>query len=194
MKAIIFDCFGVLYLNSTLHFYETYVTDYEKLRPELLQLNKESDYGLITEAEQCRAVADLTGLELAFVSQHIRGVHSPNRDLIDFSQSLRPQYKIGMLSNIGLHVMDGYFSVEDRKKLFDATVLSAEVGIAKPHPYIFEIIASRLGVSAEECVMIDDIEENCAGADAAGMKAIHYLTNAQVKQELGKLLEPTSGS
>lgn len=188
MKAIIFDCFGVLYLNSTLHFYETHIADYGKLRPELLQLNKEADYGLITEAEQSRAVADLTGLSLAFISQHIRGVHTPNRELIDFSQSLRPKYKVGMLSNIGLDVMNGYFSVEERKKLFDATVLSAEVGIAKPHPYIYEIIASRLGVAAGECVMIDDIEDNCAGADAAGMKTIHYQDNTQTKQELKKLL------
>lgn len=188
MKAIIFDCFGVLYLNSTLHFYETHIADYGKLRPELLQLNKEADYGLITEAEQSRAVADLTGLPLAFVSQHIRGVHTPNRELIDFSQSLRPQYKVGMLSNIGVHVMDGYFSAEERKKLFDATVLSAEEGISKPHPYIYEIVASRLGVPAGECIMIDDIEDNCAGADAAGMKAIHYQDNTQTKQELKKLL------
>lgn len=188
MKAIIFDCFGVLYLNSTQHFYETYVKDYEKLRPELLQLNQEGDYGLITEAEQSRAVAGLTGLSLAFVSQHIRGVHHPNRELIDFSQSLRPRYKIGMLSNIGVHVMDGYFSPEERKKLFDATVLSAEEGIAKPHPYIYEIIATRLGVPAGECVMIDDIEDNCAGADAAGMKTIHYQSNEQVKNELSILL------
>ena len=189
MKAIIFDCFGVLYLNSTLHFYETYVPNYEALKPELLQLNKEADYGLITEAEQSRSVAELTGLSLAFVSQHIRGIHHPNQELISFSQSLRPQYKVGMLSNIGLHVMDGYFSVEERKKLFDATVLSGEEGIAKPHPYIYEIIANRLGVPAGECVMIDDIEDNCAGADAAGMKTIHYQNNTQLKNELEKLLQ-----
>lgn len=188
MKAIIFDCFGVLYLNSGHHFYETHVADYETLRPELMRLSRECDYGLITQSELSGAVADLTDLPMSFISQNLQGIHCPNQELIDFSQSLRPSYKVGMLSNIGVNIMDEYFSPEEREKLFDASVLSGEEGIAKPHPYIYEIMASRLGVAAEECVMIDDIEDNCAGADAAGMKTIHYQTNLQTMHELAALL------
>lgn len=188
MKAIIFDCFGVLYLNSTEHFYETYVTDYETLRPDLLRLNREADYGLITQAELSSAVSELTGIPLDFVSEHIQGIHHPNQELIDFSQSLRPRYKVGMLSNIGIDMMNKYFSLEQRQILFDAAVLSGEEGITKPHPYIYEIMANRLGVEAGDCIMIDDIEDNCAGADAAGMKTIHFQTNTQTKQELAILL------
>ena len=84
--------------------------------------------------------------------------------------------------------MDKYFSPEQRQSLFDECVLSGEVGITKPHPHIFQMMADKLGVKPEECVMIDDIEENCSGADAAGMKAILYRTNTQVLDELKRLI------
>jgi FMN phosphatase YigB (HAD superfamily) len=191
IRGIIFDCFGVLYLDATRYFYEHHVEGYERLRPELLGLNKAYDYGLLSQKELDQAVSDLTGLELPFVSEHIQGIHRRNLKLLEYSQSLRPEYKVGMLSNIGVGAMDDFFSPEERAQLFDAAVLSGEENLTKPHPRIFEIAAERLGLQLHECVMIDDLEENCAGADAAGMKAILYQSNAQVKAELKKLLGTT---
>ena len=188
IRGIIFDCFGVLYLDASRHFYEHHVPDYERLRPELMNLNKAYDYGLLSQDELDQAVSDLTGLGLPFVSEHIQGVHRRNQQLLDYAQTLRPQYKIGMLSNIGIGAMDTFFTSTERKELFDAVVLSGEESLTKPHPRIFELTAERLGLQPHECVMIGDIEENCSGADAAGMKAILYQSNAQVKAELKKLL------
>lgn len=189
IRGIIFDCFGVLYLDASRHFYEHHIKEYERLRPELMSLNKAYDYGLLTQDELNQAVCDLTGLELPFVSQHIQGVHKRNETLLDYAQTLRPAYKVGMLSNIGTGAMDTFFSLDERKKFFDAVVLSGEEGLTKPHPHIFSITAERLGLEPHECVMIDDIEENCSGADAAGMHSILYESNAQVQKDLAKLLE-----
>ena len=188
IRGIIFDCFGVLYLDASRHFYEHHVPDYERLRPELMSLNKAYDYGLLSQDELDQAVSDLTGLELPFVSEHIQGVHRRNQQLFDYAQTLRPECKIGMLSNIGIGAMDAFFPLTERKELFDAVVLSGEESLTKPHPHIFQIAAARLGLHPSECVMIDDIEENCSGADAAGMKAVLYQSNAQVKTELKLLL------
>lgn len=188
IRGIIFDCFGVLYVDSTRHFYEQYVTNYEQLRPELLGLNKAFDYGLLSEADMNDAVVKLTGLHLPFVSEHIRGHQERNDLLIDFAQSLRPGHKLGMLSNIGPKAIDRFFSPEERGQLFDGVVLSAEEGMTKPHPLVFTLAAERLGLTPGECVMIDDLEENCAGADAAGMEAILYESNAQVIRDINKLI------
>jgi epoxide hydrolase-like predicted phosphatase len=189
IRGIIFDCFGVLYLDASRHFYEHHIKEYERLRPELMSLNKAYDYGLLTQAELDQAVSDLTGLELAFVSEHIQGVHKRNEKLLAYAESLRPEYKVAMLSNIGTGAMDVFFNPDERKKLFDAVVLSGEEGLTKPHPHIFTITAERLGLHPHECIMIDDIEENCSGADAAGMRSIVYHSNAQVEKEITKLLE-----
>lgn len=190
IRGIIFDCFGVLYIDASRYFYEHNVTDYERLRPELLSLNKAYDYGLLSQAELDQSVSELTGLELSFVSEHIQGMQQRNVELLKYAQSLRKDHKIGMLSNIGVGAMDRFFDLKERQELFDAVVLSGEESIVKPHPHIFELAAERLGLTPGECVMIDDLEENCSGADAAGMKAILYQSNDQVKNELAAVLEP----
>lgn len=188
IRGIIFDCFGVMYVDSSRYFYEHHVKQYGQLQPELLSLNKAYDYGLLSQEELDQAVSDLTGLDLPFVSEHIRGVHKRNEKLLEYAQTLRGQYKVGMLSNIGIGAMDAFFDPAERKRFFDTVVLSGEESLTKPHPRIFELTAERLGLHPGECVMIDDVEENCAGADAAGMKSILYLSNAQVKAELEALI------
>jgi len=54
--------------------------------------------------------------------------------------------------------MDDFFSATERAQFFDAVVLSGEENLTKPHPHIFELVAARLGLRPDECVMIDDIE------------------------------------
>jgi putative hydrolase of the HAD superfamily len=188
IRGIIFDCFGVLYVDASRYFYEHHVEQYATLQPELLSLNKAYDYGLLTQRELDQAVSDLTGLDLPFVSEHIQGVHKRNEKLLEYAEELRKNYKIGMLSNIGIGAMDDFFNPTERAQFFDAVVLSGEESLTKPHPHIFELTAERLGLTPGECVMIDDVEENCRGADAAGMKTILFQSNAQVKAELDILL------
>jgi len=63
--------------------------------------------------------------------------------------------------------------------LFDDIVCSAEVGMAKPEAEIFRLAASRLGVAPEECVLVDDWDQNVAAAQAVGMTAICYQIDKQ---------------
>lgn len=65
----------------------------------------------------------------------------------------------------------------DRKllaELFDAVVISAEVGLHKPQPEIYRLAAERLEVEPAECIFVDDLQENCEGAEAVGMTAIRH--------------------
>ncbi len=53
---------------------------------------------------------------------------------------------------------------------FDVAVFSSAVGLAKPDPAIYELVAGRLGVGASECVFVGDgSDDELAGAAAAGM-------------------------
>lgn len=189
IRAVIFDCFGVLYVDYSREFYEKNVKNYDELRLQLTDLNKQSDYGLISQEEWRDAVVELTKLNKDFVVERLRSLKVRNEALLEFSQSLREEYKVGMLSNIGTGGMDRYFSAKDRAKLFDEVVLSSDVNLIKPHPEIFKLMAEKLGCTPGECVMIDDIEDNCSGADAAGMQAIHYTSNGQAISELHTLLQ-----
>ena len=39
----------------------------------------------------------------------------------------------------------------------------------KPQPEIYRLGAERAGLAPEECVFVDDLRENCEGAEAVGM-------------------------
>ena len=56
--------------------------------------------------------------------------------------------------------------------LADAAILSCEVGLAKPDPEIYLLAVQALGVPAADAVMLDDQPRFCAGATAAGLRAI----------------------
>jgi REG-2-like HAD superfamily hydrolase len=62
----------------------------------------------------------------------------------------------------------------------DALVVSAEVGVEKPDPRIFDIACAQLGVAPHQLVHIgDDDDDDLAGARAAGCGAVH------VERDLG---------
>jgi putative hydrolase of the HAD superfamily len=73
--------------------------------------------------------------------------------------------------------------------LFDAVVISAEVGMRKPEERIFRHAAALIGLQPQECVFIDDIEANVVGAEAIGMTGLLHtepgLTAARLSGLLG---------
>jgi epoxide hydrolase-like predicted phosphatase len=73
-------------------------------------------------------------------------------------------------------------------ELFDVTVISAEVHLHKPQPEIYELAAQRLGVAPEACLFVDDLKENCNGAEAVGMTAIRHH---DAKETIARLTELT---
>ena len=73
-------------------------------------------------------------------------------------------------------------------ELFDAVVISGDVGLHKPQPEIFHLGAERIGVAPAECVFVDDLRENCEGAEVVGMKAILHRGSAGTLPQLQELL------
>jgi epoxide hydrolase-like predicted phosphatase len=72
-------------------------------------------------------------------------------------------------------------------ELFDAVVISGEVGMRKPEPGIYLLAAERLGKAPEECVFVDDLGPNVRGAAAVGMIGVHHVTPQQTIEELEAL-------
>jgi epoxide hydrolase-like predicted phosphatase len=71
--------------------------------------------------------------------------------------------------------------------LFDAAVISGEVGMHKPQPEIYRLACDRLDVEPAEAVFVDDLRENCEGAEAVGMTAILHRDPAQTIATLASL-------
>jgi putative hydrolase of the HAD superfamily len=73
-------------------------------------------------------------------------------------------------------------------EMFDAVVISAEVGMRKPEERIFKLAAQLLDLEPAECVFIDDIEANVLAAQAAGLVGVHHRESGPTAQRLSELL------
>lgn len=111
-----------------------------------------------------------------------------NQALIEFiSTELKPRYKLGLLSNTSPEWMREFLTKNQLQGLFDTVVISGEEGIVKPSPVIFERTVERIGLAPGECIMIDDIEENCESAEGIGMKSLLYTSNEHLLTALKEL-------
>ncbi|MGI9020382.1 MAG: HAD family hydrolase [Solirubrobacterales bacterium] len=72
--------------------------------------------------------------------------------------------------------------------IFDEAVISGEVGMHKPQPEIYLLACERLGVEPGDSVFVDDLRENCAGAEAVGMTAVLHRTSEETVPRLEELL------
>ncbi len=67
---------------------------------------------------------------------------------------------------------------------FDGILVSADEGVTKPDIRIYRIFLERFGLRPEECLFIDDREDNVEGARAAGMRACVFRNSfEEIKAE-----------
>jgi putative hydrolase of the HAD superfamily len=69
-------------------------------------------------------------------------------------------------------------------EIFETVIDSAFVGCRKPEPRIYEITLERLGLSAEQCVFVDDLLPNIEGARELGFHAVHFQDTEQAIAEI----------
>jgi FMN phosphatase YigB (HAD superfamily) len=69
-------------------------------------------------------------------------------------------------------------------KHFHEFVLSYEVGVMKPDPVIYTTAALRANCKPEDCLFIDDIEENVEGARRVGMQSVRFETLERLRGDL----------
>lgn len=140
-------------------------------RGEGLSLLRELEKGELTADEFSARFAPLLGVSPDGLVERLFGGIEPDEPMIDAVRRARAAgIRTGLISNSW---GDGIaYEPALMEELFDAVVISGEVGLHKPQPEIFRLGAERIGVDPEECVFVDDLRENCEGAEAVGMTAV----------------------
>ena len=188
-RAIVFDLYGVLGLNGWQDFKTRHFDGRWEAWEPLRQLGQKVDAGEASEDEFVAAIAQATGETSEEVWHHLSHT-KPNTELLAFiRKQLKPQYKIGILSNASRNVLSGIFTPDD-EALFDTVVLSMHMGLTKPDLAMFRFACKKLGVQPEHVVFIDDQKRHLAPAKAVGMKPLHYESNAQIIADLTRILPP----
>lgn len=108
--------------------------------------------------------------------------------MIDYLGSLRPKYKTGLLSNAWTDAREALFDGHRCKDVFDVSVFSFEIGMAKPDPAIYRYILAKLQTKAENSIFVDDNLQNIEAAAALGIHAIHFKNHQQCIEDIQALL------
>jgi putative hydrolase of the HAD superfamily len=155
-----------------------------------LELFRRFDGGVVTPHEVFERVTGLVGAEVSYEAffEMYNDIFSLNAPAIDVLARVKAAgHKTLLLSNTD---PERFAFVQTRFPeilFFDDYVLSYELKLLKPDPAIYLAAVRLAGVSPQECVFIDDMEENIAGAVAAGLAGIHYTPATDLAAELRKL-------
>jgi epoxide hydrolase-like predicted phosphatase len=145
--------------------------------------------GEIPEEAHWQAVADALGVNRQESDKITAEFFSGDRTdatLLEFLRSLRPERKVGLISNAwsGLRAFITSQRFED---VFDEMIISAEIGLMKPDPRIYRLALEKLGVQPEESVFLDDVLVNVEAARSLGMTGIHFTQPDKALDELKQL-------
>jgi len=185
IKAVIFDCFGVLVVDGK----DTLRHDFPDHVQDIHDIFLRSDYGYISGNEQTAQLAELTGLSVSDLEKRYKHKNVLNQAVVMWVHQVKDSgLAVGLLSNIRRDGLEEFFPRVDREKLFNAEVLSGDVGVTKPSVRIFEMMAERLHLDPSECVMIDDLLKNTDGAERAGMHGILLDTVRQAQADLDRIV------
>lgn len=190
IKAIIFDCFGVIYTDTLAIVERKYIQKNSQKLELVKDLRRQNDLGLLSRDEFWDQAAEILGIQRAELDTNISSAKGADWELLEYIKQLKKDYKTAILSNVGQGFLERIFdSDHPQSQYFDTLIASGDHGVAKPDKEIYMIAADRLGVHPQECVFIDDLERHTKGASKVGMKTIIYKDFETMKTELQMLLE-----
>lgn len=183
IKTIIFD-FGNVFINLDIeaahkHALETF--QIESLSEEMLGFNSFYEQGLISTDEFLEFYSEnfpkLSKEDLIDIWNFMLKDFPENR--LAFLKKIQQssKYKLILLSNTNaLHInyiKEHISFYEEFKNCFDAFYLSHEINLVKPNQDIFEFVLNENKLKAEECLFIDDNQDNLNTANTLKIKTWH---------------------
>jgi 2-haloacid dehalogenase len=192
-QAIIFDLGGVLIDWNPRHLYRKLFDDDAAMEKFLSEIctphwNEQQDAG--------RPFADAVELLVAEHPQyetHIRAYWDRWHEMIGgeikptvtvMTELKAAGYPLYGLSNWSAETFARARPMFEFFDWFEYLVISGEVKLIKPDPRIFELLLSKIGRPAHECVYIDDSAANVSAAGKLGLGAIHFSSAEQLRKEL----------
>ncbi len=115
----------------------------------------------------------------------------PNPPMIELMRELKAEgYLMAMLTNNVREWEPLWRPMLPVDEIFETVVDSGFVGCRKPESKIYELTLKRIGLPAESCLFVDDVQVNCEGARKVGMIAVHFQNNEQAISEIQMALGP----
>jgi putative hydrolase of the HAD superfamily len=150
--------------------------------------------GEITEGEFLaqveRGLAEVLGhpVSLDGFGTRLMNALEPNQPLFDHYRGLRDRgVRLALLTNNVREWEPLWRTKLPIDEVFETVVDSGFVGMRKPERGIYELTLERLGLPAQACVFVDDLEVNVDAARELGMETVHFRDTEQAIAELEAL-------
>ncbi len=202
VKAIIFDLGGVLLRTADFSPRERLATRLGMSQSELEDFifggesGDRAQRGEITVDEHWRNLyhrLNCSSQELIAILDEFFGQDQLDSELMDYVRRLHQSYKTALLSNAWDDLRQVIAEKWHFEDAFDAIIISAEEGVAKPDRRIFQLTLDRLEVISSQAVFVDDMARNVEAAWAIGMHAFQFHTPMQIRREIEQLLNGDCG-
>ena len=198
IKAVIWDLGGVIVRTMDTSFREEW-EDRLNLQPGELHdivfdgpAGRLASIGQVGPDEVWDSIAarfDLSQDECENLQEDFWGGDRVDKHLVSFIDQIRQGYKSGLISNAWLSLRN-HIEVEWKiDHLFDDVLISAEVGITKPDPAIYERSLANLDVTPENAIFVDDFKVNLHAAESLGMKTVWFQSTSQTIEAVESLLK-----
>ena len=95
-------------------------------------------------------------------------------------------YRTAMIANANTADVRNIMATCGLEDYFDVIVISEEVGIEKPDKRVFQVALDRLGVEAQNTVMVGNrIDADIVGANRIEMKSVWFRWNERYEEIIG---------
>jgi len=185
---IVFDCFGVLYVDAFNRFLNTHI----KILPESIsyyqELAKQNDLGYLSDEDFYAELETGSGVPATEIKKQFNDTNCLNTNLVPLIRELRQKhgYKIGMLSNVDRQFLQQFLDNHDIGDLFEYILTSSESVHSKPEREIFEDLADRAEASFESWYFTDDAQSNVDAARSYGIQSDLFTDTETLRKDLQK--------
>jgi len=196
IKAIIFDFGGVLLDWDPRYLYQHHFPDKQVMESFLVEINfydwnAQQDKGR-TFAAGIAELSDQFPQHTELIQKYFERWEDSISGFIpgtaDILRELKQRgYPLYGLSNWSFETFPRATQKYPIFELFDDIILSGDVKLLKPDRAIFNLLLNQIGLSAHECLLIDDSQPNIDTAKELGFATLHFTTAILLRTELQKL-------
>jgi len=197
VEAVVFDMGGVLLDWNPRHLYRKVFADEDAMERFLTELDlvawnvANHDSGARPMAD---SVAELAARHPSYADElavwgerYTEMVGGPIAGSIELLAELRGRVPLYLLSNAPREPMERLRREWSFFDWFDGQVVSAEEGLIKPDPRLYQVLLDRFRLVPEATVFVDDVAANVDAAAALGIRAIRFDSADQLRQDLRRL-------
>jgi epoxide hydrolase-like predicted phosphatase len=197
-KVIVFDIGGVLLdwktavpkISNLLNISE------EKMFEELWSHNVDMDLGKFHQDDFWKYLSEKynPSVEAAFLKKTWIEEQPPiENGWRILEEAKKAGFMIVCLTNNWKDTLERQMEIHENFSLFDRIFNSAYLGERKPNKKVYEIIEDKIGYKGPDIFFIDDVKENCEGAEKLGWHTFKFDHTKNEGQEDYKTIKDLLG-